>query len=220
MYGNTERTETEIESTRPLTQPGVRSAELDQRLEGVASDWYPVERGALDVVERRRDEPGVIVDLDSADVLEGPAVRLHSRGEPSTDERVDPGTGATHFGVPAELVDEVDGFLAGLHRLRVANDVEVDERHGVTAEVAGVLEEDRRRDSLGELVTGVDSADYFVLAQCWNPSEMTQLVGSISRPRLQRYGHRYDGDVRVGPEYLSPLEPLHLEPDRIRDIQH
>lgn len=65
----------------------------------------------------------------------------------------------------------------------------------------------------------VDSADYFVLAQCWNPSEMAQLVGSISRPRLQRYGHRFDGDVRVGPEYLSPLEPLHLEPDQIREIQ-
>ena len=64
----------------------------------------------------------------------------------------------------------------------------------------------------------VDCADYYLLAQCWNPNEVVQLVGSISRPRLLRFGHRFDGYLRVGPEYLSPLEPLHIGPDQIREM--
>ena len=65
----------------------------------------------------------------------------------------------------------------------------------------------------------VDSADHFVLAQCWNPKEHVRLIGSISRPRLKSFGHRFGGDYRVYPNRLSPLRPLEVFPERVRETQ-
>lgn len=78
-----------------------------------------------------------------------------------------------------------------------------------------------RRDELELRVPteNVDSADYFVLAQCSHPQELVQLIGWISRPRLLYSGHRFDGDIRVGTEHLLPFEPLFLPPERIRATQ-
>jgi len=65
----------------------------------------------------------------------------------------------------------------------------------------------------------IDNADYFVLAQTTNPKELVELIGWISRPALEQFGNRFDGDVRVDSQYLSPLEPLWLPPERIRSAQ-
>ena len=65
----------------------------------------------------------------------------------------------------------------------------------------------------------VDAAEYFILAQCSRPDELVRLVGYTSRPELKYYGHRFDGELRVGLEYLHPLEPRVLLPDRVREIQ-
>lgn len=65
----------------------------------------------------------------------------------------------------------------------------------------------------------VDAADYFVLAKCSRPEELVHLIGWVSRPELKVFGYRFDGKIRLETEYLKPLEPLELFPDRIRDSQ-
>lgn len=65
----------------------------------------------------------------------------------------------------------------------------------------------------------VDCADYFVLSRCPNPRALAQLVGWISRQKLEHLGHRFDGDLRVGAECLSVFEPIFIPPERIRSTQ-
>ena len=65
----------------------------------------------------------------------------------------------------------------------------------------------------------IESADYFVLTQCTNPDELVQLIGYVSQSDLNHFGHRFDGDLRIGTEYMYPFEPLFLPPERIRATQ-
>lgn len=74
----------------------------------------------------------------------------------------------------------------------------------------------------GELrvpVDKVDTADYYILAQCSRPDELVHLIGWTTWPRLKAFGHRFDGALRLEPKHLFPFEPLELFPDRIRDSQ-
>lgn len=101
-------------------------------------------------------------------------------------------------------------------------DYEGDDGYDFTVGTAGVeVKSVTKHDNpvLQVPIDRVDDADYFVLAQCSNPRELVQLIGYISRPALQDFGHRFDGDYRVTAEYLEPFEPLFLPPERIRASQ-
>lgn len=67
-------------------------------------------------------------------------------------------------------------------------------------------------------VNRVDSADYYVLAKCWNPKELVRLVGWISRDDLVYFGHEFAGDIRVSPANLYPFKPIQLFPDDVREV--
>jgi hypothetical protein len=68
-------------------------------------------------------------------------------------------------------------------------------------------------------VDRVEDADYFVLTQCSNPRELVRLMGYISRPEFSRFGHRFNGKLRVGLDRLHIFEPVFLPPEQIRATQ-
>lgn len=66
----------------------------------------------------------------------------------------------------------------------------------------------------------LETVDYYVLAQCSNPSELVELIGWTNAPSLAVHGFRRgDGTVELGQKYLNLFEPLFLTPDHIRETQ-
>lgn len=67
----------------------------------------------------------------------------------------------------------------------------------------------------------LNTADYYVLAMCSNPTELVQLIGYTSRAGLEQFGYGFRGDplIHVDPENLYLFEPIFITPERIRESQ-
>lgn len=117
-------------------------------------------------------------------------------------------TTAAYFGVSVDLqiYDDYDGD-AGYDLVH----------NGVKIEVKTVSREDDWE--LKVPLKKVDAAERYVLAKCSNPSELAQLIGWAPRKRLLAAGHRFDGRIRLAPEYLSVFETRFMPPEEIRASQ-
>lgn len=65
----------------------------------------------------------------------------------------------------------------------------------------------------------INDADQFVLTVCRDPRRLVYIVGSISRPELKMYGHKFDDKVMVELEWLDPFEPREIFPETVREVQ-
>lgn len=65
----------------------------------------------------------------------------------------------------------------------------------------------------------INDADQFILTVSQDPRRLVYIVGSVSRPDLKIYGHKFDDELRVGLEWLDPFEPREVSPETVREIQ-